>query len=137
MTRKTTQGKTGQNRTSMFQELGGIRATKPATNYSPDKQTKSLQRPRQIFDITPQETNVALLVAQGKTNSEIAAALFLTPGTVRNYVSSILSKLYLSNRAALAVYVVQHDLNQTPGTDQAAPVSNPDCYKDLLFLAYV
>lgn len=86
-------------------------------------------------DITPQEINVSLLVAQGKTNSEIAATLFLTPGTVRNYVSSILSKLYLPNRAALAVYVVQHDLT-TPTADRSN-IPDPDCYKDLAYMAYV
>jgi len=83
--------------------------------------------------ITDQEKNVALLVAQGKTNTEIAATLFLTPGTVRNYVSSILAKLYLPNRAALAVYVVQHDLNNPHG-DRSLP--DPDTYKDLAYMAY-
>lgn len=85
-------------------------------------------------DVTPQEINVALLVAQGKTNTEIAATLFLTPGTVRNYVSSVLSKLYLPNRAALAVYVVQHDLT-APWKDRSN-IPDPDCYKDIAYLTY-
>ena len=43
--------------------------------------------------LTQQEKHVLLLVSEGKTNREIAKALFLGEGTVRNYVSSILSKL--------------------------------------------
>ena len=38
------------------------------------------------------------LVSQGKTTKEIAGELFLTPGTVRNYISAILDKLGVSNR---------------------------------------
>ena len=51
-----------------------------------------------------------LLVSEGKTNREIAKALFLGEGTVRNYVSSILSKLGVSNRAEAAAFAVEHNL---------------------------
>jgi two-component system, NarL family, response regulator DevR len=61
-------------------------------------------------DLTPQEMHVLQLVAEGKTNREIAQILFLGEGTARNYVSSILSKLNLSNRAEAAVFAVQHNL---------------------------
>jgi DNA-binding NarL/FixJ family response regulator len=49
-------------------------------------------------------------VAEGKTNREIAQELFLGEGTVRNYVSSILNKLHLTNRAEAAAYAVEHSL---------------------------
>ncbi|MFN8596385.1 MAG: LuxR C-terminal-related transcriptional regulator [Anaerolineae bacterium] len=49
------------------------------------------------------------LVAEGKTNREIAQSLFLGEGTVRNFVSSILSKL-MTNRAEAAAYAVQHNI---------------------------
>ena len=49
-------------------------------------------------------------MAEGKTNREIAAQLFLGEGTVRNYVSSLLGKLQVSNRAEAAAYAVQHHL---------------------------
>ena len=49
-------------------------------------------------------------IAEGKTNREIASALFLSEGTVRNYVSSVLSKLGVSNRAEAAAYAIQHHL---------------------------
>jgi DNA-binding NarL/FixJ family response regulator len=89
-------------------------------------------------DLTPHERSIALLVSQGKTNSEIAGALFIAPGTVRNYVSSILSKLYLANRASLAVWVVQNNLAaQIIGAyERPVTISNPDCYKDLIFGVY-
>jgi DNA-binding NarL/FixJ family response regulator len=61
-------------------------------------------------ELTPQEMQVLALIAEGKTNREIAGALFLSEGTVRNYVSSILSKLGVSNRAEAAAYAVQHNL---------------------------
>lgn len=61
-------------------------------------------------DLTPQEMHVLALIAEGRTNREIADALFLSEGTVRNYVSSILSKLGVSNRAEAAAYAIQHHL---------------------------
>ncbi len=60
--------------------------------------------------LTEQEMRVLGLVAEGKTNREIAQLLFLGEGTVRNYVSSILSKLALTNRAEAAAYAVQHNI---------------------------
>ena len=61
-------------------------------------------------DLTAQERQVLSLIAAGKTNREIATELFLSEGTVRNYVSSILSKLGVSNRAEAAAYAIKHHL---------------------------
>ena len=61
-------------------------------------------------NLSQQERHVLLLVSEGRTNREIAKALFLGEGTVRNYVSSILSKLGVSNRAEAAAYAVEHNL---------------------------
>ena len=55
--------------------------------------------------LTPQEQKILLLVAEGKTNKEIAADVFLSDKTVKNYVSSILSKLNLERRAQAAAFV--------------------------------
>ena len=60
--------------------------------------------------LSQQEKHVLLLVSEGKTNREIAKNLFLGEGTVRNYVSSILSKLNVNNRAEDAAYAVEHNL---------------------------
>jgi DNA-binding NarL/FixJ family response regulator len=62
--------------------------------------------------LSQQEKHVLAHVSEGKTNREIAEALFLGEGTVRNYVSSILSKLGLSNRAEAAAYAVANSLKE-------------------------
>ncbi len=54
--------------------------------------------------ITEKELEVIKLVAEGLNNKEIATELFLSEGTVRNYVSSILEKLSLRDRTQLVVY---------------------------------
>ncbi|MDK2980123.1 MAG: hypothetical protein PWQ55_470 [Chloroflexota bacterium] len=63
-------------------------------------------------NLSQQEKMVLKLVSEGKTNREIAQALYLGEGTVRNYVSSILSKLGVSNRAEAAAYAVEHNLRE-------------------------
>ena len=63
-------------------------------------------------NLSQQEKHVLLLVSEGKTNREIAKTLFLGEGTVRNYVSSILSKLGVNNRAKAAAYAVEHNLRE-------------------------
>ncbi|HVM70545.1 MAG TPA: response regulator transcription factor [Anaerolineales bacterium] len=65
-----------------------------------------------FMHLSQQEKHVLLLVSEGRTNREIAKALFLGEGTVRNYVSSILSKLGVSNRAEAAAYAVEHNLRE-------------------------
>ncbi len=63
-------------------------------------------------NLSQQERHVLMLVSEGRTNREIAKSLFLGEGTVRNYVSSILSKLGVSNRAEAAAYAVEHNLKE-------------------------
>lgn len=59
-------------------------------------------------DLTDQELKILVLVSKGMTNKEIAAVVYLSEKTVRNYVSSILGKLSLSTRAEAAAYAVTH-----------------------------
>lgn len=54
--------------------------------------------------ITDKEREILELVAAGRSNREIANELFLSEGTVRNYLSSLLDKLQLRDRTQLAVY---------------------------------
>lgn len=61
--------------------------------------------------LSDQELRILALVAQGKTNREIAENLFLSEKTVRNYVSSILAKLNLSTRSEAAAYAVKHHID--------------------------
>lgn len=63
-------------------------------------------------ELTQQELAVLALVAQGLTNRQIAVKLFLGEGTVRNYVSSVLSKINASNRAEAAIYAVKHNIDK-------------------------
>ena len=59
-------------------------------------------------DISEKEYEIITLVADGLSNKEIATNLYLSEGTVRNYLSSILEKLELRDRTQLAVFYYQH-----------------------------
>lgn len=56
------------------------------------------------YDIGQKEQEIIALVGMGKSNREIAKELFLSEGTVRNYISTILDKLSLRDRTQLAVF---------------------------------
>lgn len=60
------------------------------------------------YDINTRELEIIALVADGLSNREIASQLFLSVGTVRNYLSAILDKLNLRDRTQLAVFYYQH-----------------------------
>jgi two-component system response regulator DevR len=62
----------------------------------------------ELSQLTGQEQKILMLVAEGKTNKEIAAEVFLSDKTVKNYVSSILSKLNLERRAQAAAFIAKH-----------------------------
>ena len=61
----------------------------------------------ELAALTKQERKILSLVAEGKTNKEIATEVFLSDKTVKNYVSSILAKLNLERRAQAAAYVAR------------------------------
>ena len=58
--------------------------------------------------LSPQERRVLALVAEGKTNKEIAMALGLSDKTVKNYFSNLLEKLQLNRRSQAAAFYVQY-----------------------------
>ncbi len=60
------------------------------------------------YDINEKEYNIIELVAEGLSNKEIADNLYLSEGTVRNYLSIILEKLGLRDRTQLAVFYYKH-----------------------------
>lgn len=58
----------------------------------------------QAYDISEREQEIIRLIADGLSNKEIAARLFLSEGTVRNYLSAVLDKLHLRDRTQVAVF---------------------------------
>jgi two-component system, NarL family, response regulator DevR len=75
---------------------------------------KHLLKDEKLARLSPQEERILSLVANGKTNREIGDELHLAEKTVKNYVSSILSKLEVARRAEAAAYLARH--TTTPGT---------------------
>ncbi len=74
---------------------------------------KHLIKDEKLARLSPQEERILSLVASGKTNKEIGEELHLAEKTVKNYVSSILSKLEVARRAEAAAYLARH--TTTPG----------------------
>lgn len=60
------------------------------------------------YEINNREKEIIRLIAEGYSNKEIAAELYLSEGTVRNYLSSILDKLQLRDRTQVAVFYYKH-----------------------------
>ncbi len=75
---------------------------------------KHLMRDERLARLSPQEERILTLIADGKTNKEIGDELQLAEKTVKNYVSSILSKLEVARRAEAAAYLARH--TTTPGS---------------------
>ena len=62
----------------------------------------------ELAPLSAQERKILSLIAEGKTNKEIAEDVFLSDKTVKNYVSSILSKLNLRRRSEAAAFMAEH-----------------------------
>jgi two-component system response regulator DevR len=60
-----------------------------------------------MSSLSPQERRILDLIARGKTNREIAEALFLSEKTVKNYVSNLLAKLNMNNRTEAAIFATK------------------------------
>jgi two-component system response regulator DevR len=74
---------------------------------------KHLMKDEKLARLSPQEERILTLVADGRTNRQIGEELHLAEKTVKNYVSSVLSKLEVGRRAEAAAYLARH--TQTPG----------------------
>ena len=75
---------------------------------------KHLLRDERLARLSAQEERILVLVAEGHTNREIGLRLKLAEKTVKNYVSTILSKLEVGRRAEAAAYLARH--TETPGS---------------------
>lgn len=104
-------------KTSTAHEIAdAIRATQKGERVlEPEVTTKMMARltnrtPRLHEDLTNREKEVLMLIAQGKSNQEIADELFITLKTVKTHVSNILSKLEVEDRTQAAIYAFKHGL---------------------------
>jgi two-component system, NarL family, response regulator DevR len=95
------------------------------SSFDPAVTGKVLDRVRRIAsgvdpdaapNLTRQEQQILLLMAEGQTNREIATVVFLSDKTVKNYASSIFRKLKLERRSQTAAYVARHSGITGPGT---------------------
>jgi DNA-binding NarL/FixJ family response regulator len=64
--------------------------------------------------LSPQERRILDLIAEGKTNRQIAAEMYLAEKTVKNYVSNLLMKLRMKRRTEAAVFAVQTKQHEHP-----------------------
>ncbi|MCL5995950.1 MAG: response regulator transcription factor [Chloroflexi bacterium] len=91
-----------------FRRLSAPRASllpmPPPTTDAPSSQELVIE------DLTERETEVLTLIAQGKSNKDIAAQLFLSEGTVKNYVSAIMAKLHANDRTQVVIKAVQQGI---------------------------
>ena len=91
-----------------FRRLSAPRASllpaPPPTIETPSSQELMIE------DLTERETEVLTLIAQGKNNKDIAAQLFLSEGTVKNYVSAIMAKLHANDRTQVVIKAVQQGI---------------------------
>lgn len=63
-------------------------------------------------DLTERELEILLLIAEGKSNQDIAEELYITVKTVKTHVSSILSKLNVSDRTQAVIYAFRHQITK-------------------------
>jgi len=83
------------------------------SNTSESNPCASLPRPtgarrRALQQLTPRQREIVRLIAQGRTNRQIAQELVITVGTAANHVAQVLDRLGLDNRAQVAAWAVEH-----------------------------
>lgn len=75
------------------------------------RQVSEIETPPPHASLTKREAEILRLIAEGRSNKEIALALSLTEGTVKGYVSTIFDKLGVADRTQAALYAVKHGQN--------------------------
>ncbi|MGG0669123.1 response regulator [Sporosarcina koreensis] len=73
-------------------------------------QHSTVNMPERIEDLSDREVEVLTRLGEGLNNKEIAEALFITEGTVKNHVSNVIQKLGLRDRTQAAIYAVRHGI---------------------------
>ncbi|PGY08655.1 two component transcriptional regulator, LuxR family [Bacillus sp. OV166] len=98
--------------TSIKKIIGGENQLHPkATSHLlANLSNKNKQEKNLLAELTKRELDVLKEIANGKSNKEIAASLFITEKTVKTHVSNLLSKLELADRTQAALYAVRNQL---------------------------
>jgi DNA-binding NarL/FixJ family response regulator len=106
--------KTAYNGNILLDPEVATKIVKAYNSIATDKQTSSQlnEYKNKLKMLTQREMDVAKLVAQGKSNKDICNILFLTEGTVKNYLTKIFEKLELTSRTELALLVNQAELSK-------------------------
>jgi DNA-binding NarL/FixJ family response regulator len=95
---------------SIAGKLIGALAASPASSIISPASAVSPAAIAQQYDLTEREVEVLRLIAQGATNREIAEALVISEGTVKNHISNILSRLGLRDRTQAAIFARENKL---------------------------
>jgi DNA-binding CsgD family transcriptional regulator len=93
-------------------------------------ETARRRDPATLNELTPQELQIALRVAEGRTTRETAAALFLSPKTIEHHLHNIYRKLAISSRRELIGAITRHPEPAGP-SEAAKPASPPPEQDDL------
>ncbi|MGI6251669.1 MAG: response regulator [Anaerolineaceae bacterium] len=76
------------------------------------KLSNQVKKSIEDFGITERELEIIKLLAEGMNNKEISQSLYLSEGTVRNYISNLLEKLYLRDRSQIVVFYYKNLHNE-------------------------
>jgi DNA-binding NarL/FixJ family response regulator len=90
-----------------YSQLGPTIASKVFASIEPDTPKTQEDRPKRDYRelFSDRELEILRLIAQGKNNRQIAQLLHLSEGTVKNYISQIISQLNVQNRTQVALWV--------------------------------
>jgi DNA-binding NarL/FixJ family response regulator len=83
-----------------------------------DRLRQGTQEDERLKGLTEQEHNILDLLAEGKTNRQIAEEMFLAEKTVKNYVSNLLAKMGMSRRTEAAVYAARLSERMRPDAEK-------------------
>jgi DNA-binding NarL/FixJ family response regulator len=86
------------------------RISAPTASHTPAARPAPSEPEPVVEALTERETEVLALIAQGMSNRDIAGKLYLTEGTVKNYVSTIMAKLHANDRTQVVIKAVQRGI---------------------------
>jgi len=106
--------KTAYNGNILLDPEVATKIVRAYNSIATNKQTISQlnEQKKKLKMLTQREMDVAKLVAQGKNNKNICHVLFLTEGTVKNYLTKIFEKLELTSRTELALFINEAELSK-------------------------